>query len=163
MWCGAMQCLFATTPICMSGADYRHGTHVIDTEAALEVISKMLASSQLVALDLEALVIKGQQHHGPLSLLQMCTPRGGVCLVDVLTLGKAAIVKHLGPMLTNARTQKLMFDCRADSQSLYEQLGIRCCAEHACPSTMKSLLNRCEGHLKTKSDSRWRQAPSTEL
>lgn len=103
-------------------------THrMIDTLPVLKSAALDLARATSVAIDLEAFCNDDPKHLGQISLLQMCSAQAQpvVYIVDVLSLGREAVVSEMGELLQRESIRKTMFDCRRDVEALSTQMGVK--------------------------------------
>jgi hypothetical protein len=99
----------------------------IDRVGHLKDVADALATSKSFAIDVEAFCTQSPDklQLGQVSLLQMCSHvEPCVYVVDVLTLGKDEVRKHLQPVMESKVIRKLMFDCRRDVEAISWQLGM---------------------------------------
>jgi hypothetical protein len=99
---------------------------LIDNELALNVAISELnqykqTSNNLLAVDCEGVSLSRK---GELTILSIAT-REKAYLFDVLKIGKAIFSGGLQEILEDSTQEKLMFDCRQDSDALWHQFNVK--------------------------------------
>lgn len=115
---------------------------LIDSKLALttagDKVHAVVAAGFPIAVDCEG---KDLSRFGQLCLLQIATKQE--CFtIDVLHLGAPVVAAVFKGVLEDATVQKIMFDCRRDSDALFHQLGIR--LHGVCDLQVKEIMGRQE-------------------
>jgi hypothetical protein len=102
---------------------------VVSTPDKLAETVESLRQSKSFALDIEAFCATKDvetMQLGQISLIQVCTTaRPVVSIIDVLTLGTAAVVASLRGVMEDPSIRKMLFDCRRDVEALSYQLKLK--------------------------------------
>jgi hypothetical protein len=106
--------------------EYSDDSQLIDNEIALnDAISELnqykQTSNNLLAVDCEGVSLSRK---GELTILSIAT-REKAYLFDVLKIGKAIFSGGLPEILEDSTQEKLMFDCRQDSDALWHQFNVK--------------------------------------
>ena len=106
--------------------EYSDDSQLIDNEIALnDAISELnqykQTSNNLLAVDCEGVSLSRK---GELTILSIAT-REKTYLFDVLKIGKAIFSGGLQEILEDCTQEKLMFDCRQDSDALWHQFNVK--------------------------------------
>ena len=106
---------------CKDAYDYR----LVDDEASLkEALSELkgdLERNTRLAVDCEGVNLSRK---GALTIITVATEEKAY-IFDVLTLGKAVFTGGFGEILEDKSREKLMFDCRQDSDALWHQFNVK--------------------------------------
>ena len=106
---------------CKNTYDYR----LVDDEASLkETLSELkgkLERNTRLAVDCEGVSLSRK---GALTIITVATEEKAY-IFDVLKLGQAVFNSGLGEILADKSREKLMFDCRQDSDALWHQFNIK--------------------------------------
>eukprot|EP00392_Amoebophrya_sp_AT5.2_P019784 g20776.t1 len=112
----------------MSSAELSGRSEVVDTvERCREVVAILRGKARgktEIAVDMEGV---NHGRHGQLSLVQACAGRDEIVyLFDITTLKKSAFDDgNLRALFEDSRVCKVMFDVRADSDSLFHNYGCK--------------------------------------
>lgn len=97
-------------------------SQVIDDELALnDAISELKQNNSLLAVDCEGVSLSRK---GELTILSIAT-REKAYIFDVFKIGKAIFSSGLREILEDNSQEKLMFDCRQDSDALWHQFNVK--------------------------------------
>ncbi|XP_052082075.1 uncharacterized protein LOC127719809 [Mytilus californianus] len=99
---------------------YKYITTTEDLKSAVHEIQNALSTENIIALDLEGLNLS---RSGTITLLAIAT-RSQVYLFDVLKLGPATFDKGLKEIFEDDAINKLLFDCREDSDALWHLFDV---------------------------------------
>ena len=106
---------------CKNAYDYR----LVDDEAGLEdaipELKRKIEPNTLLAVDCEGVSLSRK---GELTIITVATEEKAY-IFDVLKLGKAVFTGGLGEILEDRSREKLMFDCREDSDALWHQFKVK--------------------------------------
>ena len=106
---------------CKSVIDYR----LVDDEAGLkDAISEIkgkIEQNTLLAVDCEGVSLSRK---GALTVITVATEEKAY-IFDVLKLGQNVFTAELGEILEDKTREKLMFDCRQDSDALWHQFNVK--------------------------------------
>ncbi|XP_033760530.1 piRNA biogenesis protein EXD1-like [Pecten maximus] len=94
---------------------------LIDDKGALTPVFSEIKSQKLVAVDCEGVNLSRK---GELTILTIAT-KTKVFIFDVFKLGQSVFDSGLREILENKSIEKLMFDCRQDSDSLWHQFKVK--------------------------------------
>lgn len=99
-------------------------TEIVDTLEACKAACSALTLEKSVAMDIEGVDLC---RDGKVCIIQIAASKEGkVYLFDIATLGKAAMDEGgLKALMENEAVEKLMYDCRADSDALFHTYGIK--------------------------------------
>eukprot|EP00240_Pyramimonas_obovata_P003895 CAMPEP_0118937576 /NCGR_PEP_ID=MMETSP1169-20130426/23168_1 /TAXON_ID=36882 /ORGANISM="Pyramimonas obovata, Strain CCMP722" /LENGTH=372 /DNA_ID=CAMNT_0006881249 /DNA_START=322 /DNA_END=1440 /DNA_ORIENTATION=+ len=102
---------------------WAEGAVVVDTLDACKEACAALAKEAAVAMDIEGVDLN---RNGKVCVIQIAASKDGkVYLFDISTLGKGAMEEGgLKALLENAAVEKLLYDCRADSDALFHIYGV---------------------------------------
>ena len=106
---------------CKSANDYR----LVDDEAGIkDAISELkgkIEQNTLLAVDCEGVSLSRK---GALTVITVATEEKAF-IFDVLKLGQNVFTAGLGEILEDKTREKLMFDCRQDSDALWHQFNVK--------------------------------------
>ena len=102
---------------CKNVYDYR----LVDDEAGLEDAIPELKRNIPLAVDCEGVSLSRK---GALTIITVATEEKAY-IFDVLKLGRAVFSSGLGEILEDKSREKLMFDCREDSDALWHQFNVK--------------------------------------
>ena len=106
---------------CKNVFDHR----LVDDEASLEdalpELKRAAQSNALLAVDCEGVSLSRK---GALTIITVATEEKAY-IFDVLKLGRAVFSGGLGEILADKSREKLMFDCREDSDALWHQFNVK--------------------------------------
>ncbi|XP_060073078.1 piRNA biogenesis protein EXD1-like [Ylistrum balloti] len=94
---------------------------LIDEKANIPIALSEIKSQKLIAVDCEGVNLSRK---GELTLLVTAT-KAKVFIFDILKLGQSAFDNGLRELLEDDSIEKLMFDCRQDSDSLWHQFKVK--------------------------------------
>ncbi|XP_068752826.1 piRNA biogenesis protein EXD1-like [Montipora capricornis] len=92
-----------------------------DLKESIAELKGKLERSTLLAVDCEGLSLSRK---GALTILTVATEEKAY-IFDVLKLGQAVFSEGLGEILEDKSREKLMFDCRQDSDALWHQFNVK--------------------------------------
>ncbi|CAC5423187.1 EXD1 [Mytilus coruscus] len=99
---------------------YKYITNTEEQETAVHEIENALSTEKMIAIDLEGANLS---RAGTITLLAIAT-RSQVYLFDVLKLGPASFEKGLKEIFEDDAINKLLFDCREDSDALWHLFDV---------------------------------------
>jgi len=106
---------------CKNANDYI----LVDDEPSLEEaifeLKEKVKRNSLLAVDCEGVSLSRK---GALTIITVATEKK-VYIFDVLKLGKAVLRNGLGEILEKKSREKLMFDCRGDSDAFWHQFSVK--------------------------------------
>ena len=102
---------------CKNAYDFR----LVNDEAGLEDAIPELKKNTPLAVDCEGVSLSRK---GELTIITVAT-EDKAYIFDVLKLGKAVFTGGLGEILEDKSRDKLMFDCREDSDALWHQFKVK--------------------------------------
>ncbi|CAG2246093.1 EGL [Mytilus edulis] len=116
------KCQSGTAPKCEEGKEqlYKYITNTEEQESAVKEINNALSTEKIIAIDLEGANLS---RAGSITLLAIAT-RSQIYLFDVLKLGPATFDKGLKEILEDDAINKLLFDCREDSDALWHLFDV---------------------------------------
>lgn len=92
-----------------------------DLKESIAELKGKLERNTLLAVDCEGLSLSRK---GALTILTVATEEKAY-IFDVLKLGQAVFSEGLGEILEDKSREKLMFDCRQDSDALWHQFNVK--------------------------------------
>ena len=102
-----------------------HDYRLVDDETGLkEALSELKAKLErntILAVDCEGVSLS---RNGALTIITVATEEKAY-IFDVLKLGEAVFSSGLGEILEDKSREKLMFDCRQDSDALWHQFSVK--------------------------------------
>jgi cation-transporting P-type ATPase D len=107
-----------------SNAKYR----IIKNLEQLEKVTKHILAKQIPFLGIDTEYHKGKKYQGKLSIIQLSLKvkqNIHVYIIDLLCFDVETIHKHLSPILTNQKIEKIIHSCSNDIEWIYDQYGIR--------------------------------------
>lgn len=109
-------------------------------EAISELKEYKLRNDNLIAVDSEGISLSRK---GKLTVLIIAT-REKVYVFDVLKVGQSIFESGLREILEDSKYEKLMFDCRQDSDALWHQFNIKLAG--VVDLQLLEVMQRCESH-----------------
>ncbi|KAJ7374082.1 hypothetical protein OS493_009413 [Desmophyllum pertusum] len=106
---------------CKNAYDYKLVDDEPSLKDAVSELKQKIERNTLLAVDCEGVSLSRK---GALTILTVATEEK-VYLFDVLKLGQAVFSAGLGEILEKKSPEKLMFDCRQDSDGLWHQFNVK--------------------------------------
>ena len=106
---------------CKSTHDYRLVNDETGLKGAVSELKAKLERNTLLAVDCEG---ESLSRKGALTIITVATEEKAY-IFDVLKLGEAVFSSGLGEILEDRSREKLMFDCRQDSDALWHQFSVK--------------------------------------